>query len=133
MRGYINGPTALNGKIYIMSYDGVWYALNPSNGSIESRRQLPDAGVGAPVAINGVLYNITNTTLSVLNPDGSARWSVPVTGGFPSIDDVQKGIIYVSSRNSGIYAYSATNGALLWHYTGYLPQPDSLVLVTIVA
>ena len=133
MRGYINGPTALNGKIYIMSYDGIWYTLNPSNGSIESRRQLPDAGVGAPVAINGVLYNITNTTLSVLNPDGSARWSVPVTGGYPTIDDVQNGIVYVSGRDSGIYAYSATNGALLWHYKGYLPQPDSLVLVTIVA
>jgi hypothetical protein len=32
-----------------------------------------------------------------------------------------------------VYAYSATNGSLLWHYEGYLPQPDGILLVTIVA
>ncbi|HKV57112.1 MAG TPA: PQQ-binding-like beta-propeller repeat protein [Ktedonobacteraceae bacterium] len=115
-----------------MSYDGVWYTLNPSNGTIEAQKLLSNSGVGAPIAINGVLYNISDTTLSVLNPDGSTKWSVPVTGKYPFINDVQAGIIYVSGRGSGVYAYSATNGSLLWHYGGYLPQPDGIPIVTIV-
>ena len=133
MRGYINGPIALNGNAYVMSYDGVWYTLNPANGSIEAQKTISSGGVGTPTAINGVLYNITDTTLAVLNPDGSAKWSVPVTGKYPFIDDVQNGTIYVSGRGSGVYAYSATNGSLLWHYGGYLPQPDGILIVTIVA
>ena len=133
LRGYINGPTAaFNGKVYVMSYDSVWYTLSASSGAIESQKTLPNNGVSSPVAINGVLYSITDTTLAMLNPDGSARWSVPVTGKYPFIDDVQGGVIYVSGRGSGIYAYSASNGSLLWHYEGYLPQPDDIVLVTIV-
>jgi outer membrane protein assembly factor BamB len=131
MHGYINGPIAFRGKVYVLSYDGMWYTLNPSNGSIVSRKSLPIIGVGVPVVINGVLYSITDA-LAVLNADGSTKWSVPVTGKYPFIDDVQDGIIYVSGRGSGIYAYSAANGSLLWHYEGYLPQLNGQVLVTIV-
>lgn len=130
MRGYINGPLMLSGKVYVMSYDSVWYTLNPANGSIEAHKTLSNAG---SVVINGVLYNITDTTLGVLNPDGSTKWSVPVVGKYPFIDDVQNGIIYVSGRGSGIYAYSAANGVFLWHYEGYLPQPNGQVIVTIVS
>jgi outer membrane protein assembly factor BamB len=132
MRGYVNGPTVLNDKVCAMSYDGIWYILNPSNGAIESQKTLANTGISAPIASNGVLYSITDTTLAVLNPDGSAKWSVPVAGKYPLIDDVKGGIIYVSGRGSGIYAYSATNGSLLWHYEGYLPQPDGVSLATIV-
>ncbi|HEY3992770.1 MAG TPA: PQQ-binding-like beta-propeller repeat protein [Ktedonobacteraceae bacterium] len=132
MRGYINGPMALNGKVYALAYDGTWYTLSASNGAIEAQKPLPNDGVSSPTLINGVLYSITDTRLSVLNPDGSAKWSVPVTEKYPFIDDVQGGIIYVTGRGSGIYAYNATNGALLWHYEGYLPQPEGIVLVTIV-
>ncbi len=131
MHGYINGPIAFRGKVYVLSYGGMWYTLNPSNGSIVSRKTLPIIGVGVPVAINGVLYSITDA-LAVLNADGSTKWSVPVTGKYPFIDDVQDGIIYVSGRGSGIYAYSAANGSLLWHYEGYLPQLNGQVMVTIV-
>lgn len=130
MRGYINGPITLSGKVYVMSYDSIWYTLNPANGSIEAHKTLSNAG---PVVSNGVLYNITDTTLGVLNPDGSTKWSVPVVGKYPFIDDVQNGIIYVSGRGSGIYAYNATNGMFLWHYEGYLPQPNGQVIVTIAS
>jgi outer membrane protein assembly factor BamB len=94
---------------------------------------LSASGVSAPIAIHGILYYITDTTLSVIHPDGSTRWSVPVKGKYPFIDDVQNNIIYVSGRGSGVYAYSAANGSLLWHYEGYLPQPEGILLVTIVS
>lgn len=132
IRGYINGPTAFNGKVYAMDYDGTWYTLNASNGAIEAHTALPNGGVSSPTLIHDVLYSITDTRLAVLNPDGSAKWTVPVTEKYPFIDDVQGGIIYVTGRGSGLYAYSTTDGKLLWHYPGYLPQPDGIVLVTIV-
>lgn len=134
MRGYLDSPIVLNGGVYVMSYDAVWYTLNPSNGAIEAQRALPSgSGPFGTVAISGVLYDNTGTALAVLNPDGSTNWSVPTTGQLPSIDGVLGGIVYVTTRDSGIYAYSASNGASLWHYAGYLPQPDSVLQVAIVA
>jgi len=132
MRGYINGPLALGSKVYVMSYDGIWYTLNSANGTIEAQKKLPISGVNTPVAINGVLYAV-DTRLAVLNPDGSVKWSVPVSSQYPFIDDVQQGVIYVSGRGSGVYAYSANNGTFLWHYAGYLPQPGGQLYVTIVS
>lgn len=86
--------------------------------------------------VNGVLYNLTekeaNNKLYALNFDGSARWSVPVSGKYTIIDDIENGVIYVSGRGSGIYAYSASNGHLLWHYGGYHMQPDAVSLATVV-
>jgi len=132
LQGYLNGPVAFNSGVYVSSYDGIWYALNPSNSAVDAQATLDGSGYGGPVAINGVLYNLTDTTLSVLNPDGSTKWSVSVTGQYPLLDDVQHGVIYVSGRGSGVYAYSATDGSLLWHYGGYLPQPQGISLVTVV-
>jgi outer membrane protein assembly factor BamB len=133
MRGYINGPTVLNNQVYVMSYDGIWYTLNALNGSLESQTTLANSGANAPFLVNGVLYTTTDTNLSTLNPDGSTRWSVTITGKYPFIDDVQNGIIYVTGRGSGIYAYSAADGSLLWHYDGYLPQPDGIASVSVVS
>ncbi|HEY6541212.1 MAG TPA: PQQ-binding-like beta-propeller repeat protein, partial [Ktedonobacteraceae bacterium] len=45
LRGYINGPTALNGTAHALSYDGIWYTLKPSNGSIEAQTALSSSGV----------------------------------------------------------------------------------------
>ena len=136
MRGYLNGPVAYSGNVYVSSYDGVWYTLNLANGAIESQKTLSGGGYGDPVLINGVLYALTesdtNNTLAVLNADGSVKWSVRVAGQYPVLDDVQGGIIYLSGRSSGVYAYSATDGKLLWHYEGYLPQPQGQLSVTIV-
>jgi len=136
MRGYLNGPVAYSGNVYVSSYDGVWYTLNLANGAIEAQKTLSGGGYGDPVLINGVLYDLTesdtNNTLAVLNADGSVKWSVRVAGQYPVLDDVQGGIIYLSGRGSGVYAYRATDGKLLWHYEGYLPQPQGQLSVTIV-
>lgn len=131
MRGYLYNPTLVNGGVYVMSYDNAWYTLNTSSGVIEAQKTLPaDSG---PLVVNGIVYNSTNTVVEVLNPDGSTKWSAPITGEYPVLAAVQGGIIYITTRDRGVYAYSATNGALLWHYAGYLPQPDSNWWMTVVS
>lgn len=136
LTGYINGPVAGNGQVHAMDYRGIWYTLNPSNGAIEAQKTLPGEGtdsVNSPVMINGALYSLNNNnTLAALNADGSAKWSVQISGQYPVLEDVQGGTIYVSGRGSGVYAYSATDGHLLWHYVGYLPQPQGNLSVTVV-
>jgi len=53
MRGYLNNPTLVNGGVYVMSYDNVWYTLNPASGALEAQKALPaDSG---PLAVNGIL------------------------------------------------------------------------------
>lgn len=135
---YVNGPVAFDGQVHAMDYNGVWYTLNPSSGAITTKMTLPGEGhdsVASPVWINGTLYSLSSNgnELAVLNPDGSAKWSIKAKGLYPSIQDVQGGVIYVSSRGSGVYAYSAADGSLLWHYEGYRTQPESDLLVTAVA
>ena len=60
------------------------------------------------------------------------KWSVPVNLEHPFIDDVQGGIIYITGRGTGIYAYNATDGTFLWHYAGYLPQLGGSLTVMVV-
>lgn len=129
------GPMAYNGKVYEMSAH-TWYTLNPTSGAIEAQKTLANNTLGFLSLINGVLYFLTegnaHNTLFVLNPDGSTKWSVSVEGEYPIIDDVRDGVVYLSGRGSGVYAYSASDGKFLWHYGGYLMQPDAQSLVTIV-
>lgn len=136
LSGYLNAPIATNGKIAVASYAGTWYNLNPASGSLETQRTLNSGGPGYPVLINHELYGLSsdsaNNTLSVLNTDGTTKWSAPVSGVYPFINDVQGGVIYVSGRGNGVYAYSATDGHFLWHYAGYKPQPEGIMSVTIV-
>lgn len=133
MRGYLDGPIAFGGQVHVTSYDGVWYTLNPVSGALETQKMLPGGqGVGNPILIDGVLYDVTNTMLAVLNADGSPKWSVSITGEYPELQDAQNGIIYISARGSGIYAYRSTDGTSLWHYEGTLPQPEGQSMVTVV-
>lgn len=113
-------------------YDGTWYTLDPPNGAIKARKTLTQ--YASIQLINGVFYDIADYgMLSVLNPDGSAKWSIQLRGQYPGLADVQKGIMYITTRDSGIYAYSATDGSFLWHYEGYLPQPQSNLIMTVVS
>jgi outer membrane protein assembly factor BamB len=131
--GYITGPVASNGSVHAMSYDGVWYTFDPSTGTVTEQKALPGAsGIISLELIDGVLYRVSNTgMLIMLNPDGSAQWSVQ-TSGHQAIQDVQNGVIYISGPGTGVSAYSATNGKFLWHYAGYRPQPQGDLSVTVV-
>ncbi len=136
LAGYLNAPVASNGHVLVMSYSGTWYTLDPASGALQSQKTVPDTAFDWPILVNGVLYNLTeketNNRLYALNFDGSTRWSVPVSGKYTIIDDIENGVIYVSGRGSGIYAYSASDGHLLWHYGGYHMQPDAVSLATVV-
>ena len=132
---YLAAPIAYNGSLHVISYDNTWYTLDPASGAFIAQKQIV-ADVFGPQLVNGVLYSLTenesNNTLAVLNPDGSPQWSVQVSGKYPIINDIKNGVIYVSGRGTGLYAYSATDGKLLWHYGGYHMQPDSVSLATVV-
>jgi outer membrane protein assembly factor BamB len=136
MTGYLNAPVAGDGHLLVTSYSGTWYTLNPASGALESQKSVAGGGFGTPLLINGVLYNLTesetNNVLATLNFDGSTRWSVQVSSKYPVIEDIKNGVIYISGRGSGLYAYSASDGKLLWHYGGYHMQPDGLSPTTVV-
>lgn len=133
LTSHINGPVAYGGQVHAMSYNGIWYTFNPSTGALEAQKTVPGAdGIAPPVLINGVLYTmLTSNQLAVLNPDGSVKWSAQTTGQ-PVIEDIQGGIIYLSAQGFGVSAYRATNGKLLWHYEGYLSQPQGALQITVV-
>src|SRR5207248_2341988 len=56
LQGYLHGPIAFNSKVYVDSYDGIWYTLNAANGNIEAQTTLKK-GFSGPTLINGVLYH----------------------------------------------------------------------------
>jgi len=83
--GYTIGASpalAADGTIYVNSYNGKLYAVNPADGSqkwVFASAIRPYYMLCSPaVASDGTIYLESGTTLYALNPaDGSQKWSFP--------------------------------------------------------
>lgn len=135
MSDSIGSPIAYQGHLAVASND-TWYGLDPASGAVVSQKKVAINGGWGAMLVNGTVYGLTENAsgniLTALNVDGSVKWSVPAQGKYSIIDDIQGGVIYISGRGTGIYAYSATSGAFLWHYGGYHMQYDAVSLATVV-
>jgi outer membrane protein assembly factor BamB len=105
----------VNGAIYLDSSN--LYTVNASNGKLLWNVAAAESYLNI---INGVVYcKDTNTSaLFALNAaTGATLWSHSMT---PSQDywvqEVIKGILYVQSNDSIIYAFDNSTGKLLWKY-----------------
>lgn len=128
-KGPPSDPYSYGDKVYVGA-NATWYTINPVDGSLEAQRAL--SVIIWPILLDGTFYLINDTTLAAMNADGSIRWSVPTTGKYPAIRDLKNGIIYIDARGSGVYTYRASDGKFLWHYGGYLMQPDSWSAITAI-
>jgi outer membrane protein assembly factor BamB len=112
------------GRLFVVGYDGIVYALAPADGSILWQAALPNAhgAASAPVAANGrVLYTAAadpGSTVGALDEgDGHALWSdtLDLGSGTPALDGDR---LYIAGASPTAQAFSATTGALQWNVPG---------------
>jgi outer membrane protein assembly factor BamB len=119
--GYIFSSPVIgaDNTIYIGSYDGNLYALDP-NGGLKWKYKTEEGVYSTPIisADNTVYVGSTDGYFYALNPDGSLKWDF-YTGGWegikssPIIDP--NGTIYVARWENKIYALNP-DGTLKWSY-----------------
>lgn len=116
---------AENGTIYITSDDGNLYALNPSNGVAEWSFQV-DGKAQSGIALDsdgtiivGVDQGGSSGAVYAVNPDGTEKWNVSVTGRISvSAPAIANNTIYVGTKEgNNLLALNATNGSQKWSFS----------------
>jgi outer membrane protein assembly factor BamB len=106
-----------DGTIYVGSWDGYLYALNP-DGTLKWKYQTSNWIYSSPaIGSDGTIYvGSGDSYLYALNPDGTLKWRHQ-TGGWiyssPAIGS--DGTIYVGSGDGYLYALNP-DGTLKWKY-----------------
>jgi len=124
---YAGPAIGADGIIYIGSYDGNLYALNP-DGTLKWKFATGRLYSTPTIGADGTIYvGSYDGNLYALNPDGTLKWSYTAGTriyGSPAI--AEDGTIYVGSYDKKIYALNP-DGSLKWTYTAgsyvYYAQP----------
>lgn len=112
------------GRLFVVGYDAIVYALAPADGSILWQAALPNAhaAASAPIAGNGrVLYSAAadpGSTVGALDEsDGRPLWSATLDlgAGTPALDGDR---LYLAGASPTAQAFSAATGTLLWNHAG---------------
>jgi outer membrane protein assembly factor BamB len=122
---YWRGALAYDaGRLFVVGYDAIVYALSPGDGSILWHAALPTAYALAsvPVAASGrVLYTAASNggpTVGALDEaDGHLLWGdlLNLGSGTPPLDGDR---LYVAGGSPSADALSAATGAVLWEHPG---------------
>jgi len=109
-----------DGTIYIGSWDGHLYAINP-DGTERWAFASGQMRSSPAVAADGTIYAASdNGSLYAVNPDGTQRWQFPLgaaTASTPAIG--ADGTVYVGAMNGKVFALRP-DGSLKWQFaTGW--------------
>ena len=128
-------PSALSptigpdGTIYFLTLDGVIYALNSEDGTVQCSYDTEGSPVYATVAVadDGIIYAVTKLYLYAINPDCSLNWKVEggeaipelgLFGEYTSPTIGPDGTIY-TIRRENLCAFNSDDGYEEWcHYYG---------------
>jgi len=104
-----------DGTVYIGSWDGNLYAIDPTGG-VKWTYQTGDRVYSSPtVGSDGTIYvSSTNGTFFAINSDGSPKWSFQTSGFSNSAPAIASdGTIYIPSMDGNLYALNP-NGTQKW-------------------
>lgn len=131
----VASPTVVNGVVYVGSSNSTLYALNASTGKALWRYMAGPANVvvtiNAVVMSNGVIYGSSSDQISqsylfaVDAATGAQIWRIQVHNQSFTAPQIVNTTLYLASwalkqqggpdvTDSYVYAYSASNGSLLW-------------------
>ena len=129
--GPIRGtPLWSEGRVYIGSGDGFFYALDASTGAVRWKFQTGGAADGSPVLASGlVVAASTDGILHALEPaTGKEKWRFPFAEEIPmkgkgegwdfflSTPAVDGPSLFVGGGDGRVYRLDAATGAERWHF-----------------
>jgi len=114
---YSSPSTGPDSTIYVGSYDGKLYAINP-DGTFKWSYVIGSAIDSSPaIDVNGNIYvGCADSKLYAMNSDGSQKWTYATGGSIESSPGIgPDGTIYVGSSDDRLYAINP-GGAFKWSY-----------------
>jgi outer membrane protein assembly factor BamB len=112
-----------SGKIFVVNFDGLMKAFDAASGTLLWSVSLPGqyAFTSPPTAVSGIVYEggagSGGTVYAVDETNGAVLWTMPVANGDSSSPAVTQGKVFVSYACPQSYAFNATTGQQLWHYS----------------
>jgi outer membrane protein assembly factor BamB len=113
--GINSSPSVVDGRVYVGSAYGKFYAFDATTGELAWRQVLGGASAyPSPTVQDGVVYEAASGALWAMDAaDGTVLWIAP--GGSFSSPALAGGVVYVGSVGaSAVYAIDAATGNELW-------------------
>jgi hypothetical protein len=103
-----------DGTIYVGSWDGFFYALNPDGTlkwKFETLKEGESITSSAAIGADGTIYVCARDGFRAINPDGTSKWHYEgKIGGVVSAPAIgSDGTIYVGSWDGNLYAFGGTS------------------------
>jgi outer membrane protein assembly factor BamB len=120
--GFDNSTPTIGGSVlYVAGLQGGLTALNPANGTVVWTGGCVGYGTYGLDIAGSTLYVMSYTTLCALKAaNGAEEWHFDDPKGFNSLSE-GVGVVCLTSGDNNLYSFSASTGALLWHFQG-LPE-----------
>jgi outer membrane protein assembly factor BamB len=122
---FLRSPIVVNDVAYVSLDDSTEYAFQPSTGALLWRYTHDGAALVPPLVSNGIVYVIA-TKFAAYAALAPAAGDARQTSGNRLL--LQRSVPVISASSS-VYALRASDGTLLWHYTGNATQGYSWAAV----
>jgi outer membrane protein assembly factor BamB len=121
-------PVLDGGTLYVTSYSGGVYALDPKDGSVKWRFDVEGAGT-VRVGDGRVYFSAAKSGLHALDTDGHLLWRQSLAAaGELSVPLIVGNYVMVSAAQAGVYVADAVNGRLYQFFSpghGVTAEPIS--------
>lgn len=119
-------PVIADGRVYTLDTQSQLSAFDIQNGknlwrvSVRKIAEKDEVISGGVSFSGGVLYVTSgyDELLAVDPANGKIYWRAPLNAPSRAAPTILDGRVFVSTLNNSIMAFSATDGSLLWDYTG---------------
>ncbi len=128
---FVETPPLSGGKLFVTTTFGMMYALNATNGgmvwSTDLGTKITDARGSSAVAYGKIFEGTAAGLLAIYATNGSIVWKAPLNSTDTGTPTVVDGYVFIADFSGTLYQFNASNGALLWSYTGlgvgYVSEP----------
>jgi len=112
-------PAASGGVAYVVTVKGLLFAVSTADGSVKWTRPVegPLLYGSAPILEKGRVYVATSYgVVQAFTPEGKEAWKQDLEEGIFSPMAYAKGILYVGTDGSRVYALNADDGDVEWEF-----------------
>jgi len=113
-----------DGRVYVVISSGLVTAFDAASGATLWSKQMPGqyAFSSPPTAAGGMVFvggaGVGGTVYGVDGATGTVMWTASVMNGDASSPALSADAVFVSYACVQAYAFSRTDGTLLWHHDG---------------
>jgi outer membrane protein assembly factor BamB len=133
----IDTPPLVNGELLVTTADGHVYALNSTDGNeVWSTNLGEGTDSSASVGYGEMFLGSSDSLFALSLINGSILWKAELGSSSSVAPTVVDGSVFVADNNGTIYQFQASNGTLLWHFSGlgvgYVSEPivtEGLVVI----